>query len=218
MREGWNGFNVLHDCASRVAALDIGFAPSPAARAPGAAGGAQFVYLLGADDWADADVPAGAFVVYQGHHGDKGAAAADVVLPGAAYTEKGATYVNLEGRAQRTRAAVPPPGDAREDWRILRALSEVLGAPLPYDDEAGIAARLAELAPHLGRAAALEPPVWLDGQVGRALDAAAGAGAPAAAAGGPLRTSVPNFFFTDAISRASATMAKCVQARQTMSY
>ena len=223
VRDGWNGFNVLHDSASRVAALDLGFAPSAAARAPGAAQAAEFVYLLGADDFADEDVPAGAFVVYQGHHGDRGAARADVVLPGAAYTEKAGTYANLEGRVQRTRAAVPVVGDAREDWRIVRAVSEALGAPLPYDDDDGVRRRLGEVAPHLARAGgggSLEPPVWLDGQVGRALDAAAsGSGSGGAApAAGPLRSTVSNFFWTDAISRNSPTMAKCVQARQQMHY
>ncbi|GBF88631.1 NADH:ubiquinone oxidoreductase 76 kDa subunit [Raphidocelis subcapitata] len=213
VREGWNGFNVLHDCASRVAALDIGFAPSAASRAPGA-GAARFVYLLGADDWEDAAVPDGAFVVYQGHHGDRGAARADVVLPGAAYTEKAGTYVNLEGRAQRTRAAVPVVGDAREDWRIVRAVSEAVGAPLPYDDADALRARLGELAPHLVTTGAIQPPLWLDGQYPRTLEADAAA-APAA---GPLRTTIDNFYMTDAISRASPTMAKCVQARQTMRY
>lgn len=122
VRPDWNGYNVLHESASRVAALDIGFQPSASARS---AGPAKFVYLLGADDYAEAEVPAGAFVVYQGHHGDKGATRADVVLPGAAYTEKSGLYVNFEGRVQQTRAAVPMVGDAREDWKIVRALSEV---------------------------------------------------------------------------------------------
>ncbi len=122
VRPDWNGFNVIHESASRVAALDLGFQPSAAARA---APPAKFVYLLGADDYADAEVPSTAFVVYQGHHGDKGASRADVVLPGAAYTEKSGLYVNFEGRVQQTRAAVPVLGDAREDWKIVRALSEV---------------------------------------------------------------------------------------------
>ncbi|KIZ05603.1 NADH dehydrogenase (ubiquinone) Fe-Sprotein 1 [Monoraphidium neglectum] len=209
--DGWNGFNVLHDSASRVAALDIGFAPSAASRAPGAKP-AEFVYLLGADDYDAAAVPDGAFVVYQGHHGDKGAARADVVLPGAAYTEKSGTYVNLEGRVQRTRAAVPPVGDAREDWKILRAVSEALGAPLPYDDVDAVRRRLADVAPHLAVVSEAQPAVWMNGHYARTLDGAK----PAAA--GPLRTTIESFFQTDAISRASTTMAKCVQARQTMNY
>jgi hypothetical protein len=98
VKEGWNGYNVIHDNASRVAALDIGFLPSANARKH--SGPVKLVYLLGADDFSEADVPKDAFVVYQGHHGDKGAARADVVLPGAAYTEKAGTYVNFEGRVQ----------------------------------------------------------------------------------------------------------------------
>jgi len=198
-----------------VAALDIGFAPSAAARAPGAAP-AKLVYLLGADDWDAAAVPDDAFVVYQGHHGDRGAARADVVLPGAAYTEKSGTYVNLEGRVQRTRAAVPTLGDAREDWRVVRALSEVLGAPLPYDDVDGVRRRLAEVAPHLGVVSAVQSPVWMNGHYIRSMEgSAAASGAPAS---DPLRTSIDNFFMTDVISRQSTTMAKCVEARQTMRF
>jgi hypothetical protein len=193
VREDWNGLNLLHDCASRVAALDLGFAPSATARAPGAPA-PRFVYLLGADDYPEAAVPEGAFVVYQGHHGDRGAARADVVLPGAAYTEKSATYVNLEGRTQRTKAAVPVLGDAREDWRVLRAVSEALGRPLPYDTLDAVRARLAEVAPHLGAPNTVQPPIWLDGFYQRAPAAAAGG-----AAAGPLRTTVDNFFMTDAI-------------------
>jgi hypothetical protein len=193
VREDWNGLNILHDCASRVAALDIGFAPSAAARAPGAPP-ARFVYLLGADDYAEDAVPEGAFVVYQGHHGDRGAARADVVLPGAAYTEKAATYVNVEGRAQRTKAAVPVLGDAREDWRIVRAVSEALGKPLPYDSVDALRARMAELAPHLAAPNTVQPPVWLDGFYQRSAAEPAGKPAP-----GPLRSSVDNFFMTDAI-------------------
>lgn len=146
VKDGWNGFNVIHDTASRVAALDMGFAPSAASRASKTA--PKVVYLLGADDWDETEVPAGAFVIYQGHHGDRGAARADVILPGAAYTEKSGLYVNFEGRVQQTRAAVPVLGEAREDWAIVRALSEVLGKRLSYDDLAGVRARLADLAPH----------------------------------------------------------------------
>lgn len=210
VREDWNGYNVIHDNASRVAALDIGFAPSAAARKY--SGPVKMVYLLGADDFADADIPADAFVVYQGHHGDKGAARADVVLPGAAYTEKAGTYVNFEGRVQATRTAVPLIGEAREDWKILRAVSEVLGKPLPYDTREQLQARLTDVAPHFARKESIEAPVWLNGQFIKSLDAKSSA----AAASGVLRSPISNFFMTDAISRASQTMAKCVQARQEM--
>lgn len=146
----------------------------------------------------------------QGHHGDKGAARANVILPGTAYTEKAGTYVNFEGRVQATRAAVPPIGDSREDWKILRAVSEVVGKPLPYDTREQLLARLADVAPHLARKASVEAPVWLNGQYVKAL----GDKAAAAPGAGMLRTTIDNFFMTDAISRASQTMAKCVQARQ----
>ncbi|KAG1673008.1 hypothetical protein FOA52_005938 [Chlamydomonas sp. UWO 241] len=204
----WNGFNVIHESASAVAALDIGFTPSAsAASAPPA----KFVYLLGADDYADAEVPAGAFVVYQGHHGDKGAARADVVLPGAAYTEKSGLYVNFEGRVQQTRTAVPLVGDAREDWKIVRALSEVLGKTLPYDGAKGVRARLAAVAPHFALVNNVEGSIWMNGEFIKAMGAG-GKGAAVASAG-PLTSPISNFFMTDAISRASQTMAKCVQAR-----
>lgn len=151
-------------------------------------------------------------LLLQGHHGDKGAARANVVLPGAAYTEKVGTYVNFEGRVQHTRAAVPLVGDARDDWKILRAVSEVVGKPLPYDTREQLLGRLAEVAPHLSRAQGVEAPVWLNGQYVKAIEAKA-AGRPEA---GVLKSTIDNFFMTDAISRASRTMAKCVQARQQM--
>ena len=128
----WNGFNVLHTAAARTGGLMLGYA-----QAGGMAALAQkapkLLFLLGADE-ADFAPFAGAFKVYVGHHGDRGAAVADVVLPGAAYSEKHGIYVNLEGRVQYSEKAVDPPGDAREDWSIFRALSEVLGKPLPFDN------------------------------------------------------------------------------------
>ena len=202
----WNGFNVLHDAGGTVAALDLGFVPSTAA-AEGNQKPPELVYSLGAEEF---DAPPGAFVVYQGHHGDAGAARADVVLPGAAYTEKPGTYVNTEGRAQRAMPAVAPHGQAQEDWKILRALSEVCGAALPYDDLDGVRARLAEIAPHFARVDDVEPALWLNGATyahvskerAKVLDDTA-----------PLASSVFNFYMTDAISRASATMAKATKAK-----
>ncbi|MEW5303975.1 MAG: hypothetical protein WDW38_003229 [Sanguina aurantia] len=211
VKDGWNGFNVIHESASRVAALDLGFQPSVAARSNKAP--AKFVYLLGADDWEDAEVPEGAFVVYQGHHGDKGAARANVVLPAAAYTEKSGTYVNFEGRVQQTRAAVPMVGDAREDWKIIRALSEVLGAQLPYNDLQAVRMRLAEVAPHFGVLNAVEAPVWMNGEYIKGIKDLA---ASQMLSSSSLATPISNFYMTDAISRASQTMAKCVQARQNL--
>ncbi|KAL4425968.1 hypothetical protein ABPG75_009984 [Micractinium tetrahymenae] len=207
VREGWNGFNVLHDAASRVAALDLGFLPSARARASKAA--PKLVYLLGADDYSEADVPPTAFVVYQGHHGDRGAARADVVLPATAYTEKYGTYVNFEGRPQSTKPAVASVGDARDDWKIVRALSEVLGAPLPYNSLDDARRRLADVAPHLARRDAVEAPLWLAGEQWKAAG-----DRKAAADAAPLASAIANFYQTDAISRASKVMAKCVRARQ----
>src|SRR6202012_5881264 len=138
---GWNGFNILHAAASRVAALDLGFLPGPHGRdVAGIVDGAQkgeidFIYLLGADEFDVAHLGR-AFVVYQGSHGDAGAHHADVILPGAAYTEKDGLYTNFEGRVQRARRAAFPPGEAKEDWAIIRALSDVLSVKLPYDDRA----------------------------------------------------------------------------------
>ena len=203
---GWNGFNVLHDAGGTVAALDLGFVPSTsAASAPDVAANPEMVFSLAAEDF---DAPANAFVVYQGHHGDAGAAKASVVLPGAAYTEKYGTYVNTEGRAQRAMPAVAPQGQAREDWKILRALSECVGAPLPYDTLGEVRARLADIAPHFAKTDEVEPALWLNG----ATYAHVGAKAKVDDAS-PLASSVANFYMTDAISRASATMAKCTKAK-----
>lgn len=147
IKDDWNGFNVLHTAASRVAGLDIGFVPGKGGKDIEGLlkmiekGELKLLYLLGADDlpWDKFQAvlekfPAHKpFIIYQGHHGDKAVKWADMILPGAAYTEKSATYTNVEGRVQRTKAAVPPPGDAKEDWKIIRALSEVLGQALPYN-------------------------------------------------------------------------------------
>src|SRR5204863_4711437 len=138
LRDGWNGFNVLHTAAARVAGLDLGFVPGNGGRdvtgiLKGAAtGDVGLVYLLGADE-LDMGALGSAFVVYQGHHGDAGANRADVILPGAAYTEKSGTWVNTEGRVQRGQRAVFPPGEAREDWAIVRALADAVGVKLPFD-------------------------------------------------------------------------------------
>ncbi|TWB20730.1 NADH dehydrogenase subunit G [Nitrospirillum amazonense] len=205
VREDWNGFNVLHRAASRVGALDLGFLPAKGGRdLAGILDGArkgevEVVYLLGADE-IDAQNFGRAFVIYQGHHGDRGAHRADVILPGAAYTEKNATYVNTEGRAQHTRQATFPVGEAREDWKIVRALSGALGKPLPYDTLQQLRKRLADANPVFA-------------QIDRATPAAWGAfGTAGAVAAAPFTLPVENFYMTDAISRASATMAECTEA------
>ena len=152
VQDGWNGFNVLHTAAARVGGLELGFVPGAGGRdvagiLEGAQSGAvKLVWLLGADE-IEADRLGEAFVVYQGHHGDRGAHRADVILPGAAYTEKNGTYVNTEGRVQRGRLAVFPPGNAREDWKILRAFSARVGEPLPYDTLDALRRHMAEVAP-----------------------------------------------------------------------
>jgi len=200
----WNGFNVLHRAASRVGGLDLGLVPRPEGRdvagiVDGAASGAiEILYLLGADE-IDMSGLGGAFVIYQGHHGDAGAERADVVLPGAAYTEKDATYVNTEGRVQRTRRAIFPPGDAREDWRILRALSDVLGHRLAYNDLDQVRARMREINPVFGGVGVVERANWIAFGDDDELDAA------------PFELPIDNFYMTDPISRASETMAACTQ-------
>ena len=149
----WNGFSVLHTAAARVGGLDLGLVPGAGGRdiagiLDGASkGDISFVYLLGADE-IDMAKLGQAFVVYQGTHGDAGAHRADVILPGAAYTEKSATWVNTEGRVQLGRRAVFPPGQAREDWTILRALSGVIGKVLPYDNLDALRAAMVAAAPH----------------------------------------------------------------------
>eukprot|EP00744_Colponema_vietnamica_P001009 GILI01001732.1.p1 GENE.GILI01001732.1~~GILI01001732.1.p1 ORF type:complete len:459 (+),score=198.05 GILI01001732.1:502-1878(+) len=196
VRQGdWNGLSVLHTEASRVGALDVGFAQQ-AVDAPKP----KFVYLLGAEDVNPEALDSKAFVVYHGHHGDQGALLADVILPGAAYTEKAGTYVNTEGRVQRTKQAVNSPGDSRPDWAIVRALSEVAGKTLPYDDVHAVRRRMAELAPHLLKYDAVEATQFA---------ATATPAETQALSAAPFATTVENYYMTDAISRSSQNMAKC---------
>ncbi len=191
VRDGWNGWNVLHTAAARVGALDLGLAvPGGVA----AVNDARILFLLGADE---VDAGRDAFTIYIGTHGDRGVRHADVILPAAAFSEKPGTWVNLEGRVQRSLRAVFPPGDAREDWTILRALSAVLGQPLPYDDLPGLRARIEAEWPHLaGRETVTVSP-------GTALP-------DMAAPSGPLPLAIANHYLTNPIARASETMAECV--------
>ncbi len=201
----WHGFNVLHTAAARVGAMDLGFLPGPGGKALPAmlGGGVDLLWLLGADEFDTGRIGADTFVVYQGHHGDRGAASADVILPGAAYTEKGGTYVNTEGRAQRGYPAMQPPGEAREDWKILRAFSEVLGKPLPYDDLPALRARLEQANPVFGPQDELV-------RMG-STDQAGPTGDPAAMSAEPFVPAVPDYYQTNAISRASIVMAECTR-------
>ncbi len=199
--EGWNGFSVLHTAASRVAGLDLGLVPGEGgmdALAMAEPGALDLLYLLGADEIA---VAPGAFVVYQGSHGDRGAHRADVILPGAAYTEKAGLYVNTEGRVQQSDRAVFPPGEAREDWAILRALSDQLGARLPFDSYRALKAALQAAVPHFAQ---VEHVVPATGDVLGALAAVGGEVERSA-----LTSPVADFYLTNPIARCSAVMAEC---------
>jgi NADH-quinone oxidoreductase subunit G len=209
--EGWNGFNVLHTAAARVGGLDMGFLPASGGRdIEGILGGVksgavETVFLLGADE-LDTERLSGAFVIYLGSHGDRGAAAADVILPGAAYTEKDAIYVNTEGRVQFAQRAVFPKGDAREDWAIIRALSDYVGRTLPYDDLEALRARLLEEHPTF--AAVDYAP---GGASAGALDLSK-IGAEGPMGDAPFKSTVENFYFTNPIARGSVTLAKAAAA------
>lgn len=224
--EEWNGYNVLQRAASRVGAFEVGFTvPSTAV----AETKPKFVWLLGADEITEADLPKDAYIVYQGHHGDKGASLADIVLPGAAYTEKAGTYVNTEGRVQMTRAATSLPGAARTDWKIIRAASEFLGAPLPYDDVAQLRDRMVEISPALTSYDVVERASLPALSKVQLVEQNKGA----KATGEPLKKVIDNFYFTDVISRryvvlhvplclgtiltctSSPTMARCSAAKET---
>ena len=202
---GWNGFSVLHTAAARVAGLDLGFVPGEGGRdvegiLDGACNGEiGIVYLLGADE-IETERLGEAFVIYQGSHGDRGAHRADVILPGAAYTEKDALYLNTEGRPQMTARAVFPPGEAREDWTIIRALSGVLGRPLPFDSAKELRARLFAACPHLALldqivpadSAAIETLARKGGKVGKER----------------FGEAISDFYLTNPIARASQIMAR----------
>ena len=188
--EGWNGFNILHTAASRVGGLDLGFIPEKAF----SFNEIDIFFLLGADE-LDMKTLGDAFVVYMGHHGDAGAHRADVILPSAAYTEKSATYVNIEGRAQRTQLATFPVGEAREDWSIIRALSAELKETLPFDTLTELRSKMIKTVPTLGKIDEVTQAEW--GVFGKT---------------GPMSDDIfvnpiRNFFMTDPISRASKTMA-----------
>jgi NADH-quinone oxidoreductase subunit G len=201
---GWNGYNVLHTAAARVGGLDLGFVPGEGGLdtngiiTAAGKGDVDVVYLLGADE-IDTSALGSAFVIYQGHHGDAGAHRADVILPGAAYTEKNATWVNTEGRAQLGRLAAFPPGDAREDWTIIRALSDVLGKSIGFNDLRAVRGKMVEASSNF---------MNIDLAVDAAWDDFGTAGAVSAA---PFMSPIENFYMTDPISRASETMAKCTE-------
>jgi NADH-quinone oxidoreductase subunit G len=199
--DGWNGFGVLHTAAARVGALDLRFTPCAGGKAAwemAAPGAVDLILNLGADE---IDVAPGAFVVYIGSHGDRGAHRADVALPGAAYTEKSGLFVNTEGRPQLAARAGFPPGDAREDWAILRALSGALGDPLPFDTLAQLRKALFARCPHLQRVDVIEK--------GDPATIGALAQRGAVAMAHPFASAVSDFYLTNPIARASAVMAEC---------
>jgi NADH-quinone oxidoreductase subunit G len=201
IKDDWNGFAILHTAASRVGGLDLGFVPQEGgldATAMAKAGALDVIFNLSADE---IDIEPGAFVIYQGTHGDRGAARADVILPGATYTEKSGHYVNTEGRVQFAERANFPPGDAREDWTILRALSHVLGKTLPFDSLGQLRRRLYEAHPHFAKLDTIVP-----GDAGDLKKLAAGDVNFNAA---PFVPAISDFYLTNPIARASAVMAEC---------
>ena len=208
VKDGWNGFNVLHTAASRVGALDLGFLPGEggrdvAAMLDGASSGeVETVVLLGADEVDMARVGE-AFVIYVGHHGDAGAMRADLILPSAAYTEKNGLYVNTEGRVQMGARAVFPKGEAKEDWAIFRALSARLNKQLPYDDLNTLRMKLIEDHPTFGE---------IDHAPGAATAAdfdPAQLGEDGDVSDAPFESPITDFYLTNAIARASKTLAEC---------
>ncbi len=205
IKDGWNGYNVLQTAAGRVGGLDVKFVPTQGGLSTAEIlisaqnKKTKVVYLLGADE-IDTEKLKNAFVIYQGHHGDKGASVADVILPSAAYTEKSACYVNLEGRVQYTQNATLPVGEAREDWKIIRALSAVLGKTLPFDNINALRGQLAAENPVFATRDEIIPAAWNPN-----------AGSSTALLETPFQYPIQNFYQTDVISRASKTMAECAK-------
>jgi NADH-quinone oxidoreductase subunit G len=210
IQEGWNGFNVLQSTASRVAGLDLGLIPSAMThgkKGPQSTeeilkscreGKIKVLYVLGADE-IDLSSLGDTFIIYQGHHGDHGAHHAHVILPGAAYTEKNGTYVNTEGRVQRAYPSISPPGEAKEDWKILRALAEVLSIPLPFVSLEDVRERMIQMNPLFREVDQITPPSWKKSGKGGAVSSKA------------FQLPIDNFYMTNVISRHSPTMARCVQ-------
>ncbi len=198
VREGWNGFNALHFSASRMGGLMLGYFQQGGI-ADLVAAKPKMVISLGADE-VDYTRFAGSMIVYIGHHGDKGAHAADVILPAAAFTEKAGTYVNTEGRVQRADKAVFAPGDAREDWTILRAMADALGVTVGFDSFDELRAAMAAEVPALGR----------EGLADYGALPKAGKGAGKIGAEGVIEAyPVKDFYLTNPIARASETMQRC---------
>jgi len=195
----WNGFNVLHSEIGRINALELGITTKKASEVPTP----KVVFLLGADNFRKEEIPEDAFVIYQGHTGDEGAYYADLILPTASYLEKNATYVNLDGRPQNSRAALSSPGFSQQDWMVLRAISEEMGSPLPYDTIEEVRTRLAELCPHLVRLDTVEQSTF--------DSLAHQENGETRLNGTNLIENIDNFYMTDAVSRNSHIMARCTR-------
>jgi NADH dehydrogenase (ubiquinone) Fe-S protein 1 len=195
VKPGWNGLNVLLLHAAQAAALDLGLVSSPETIAS-----SKFLYLMGSDDISLEKVPEDAFVVYQGHHGDRSVYRANIILPSSAFSEKEGTYENTEGCSQLTVPAVPTVGDSRDDWKIIRALSEVSGVCLPYDNLEGVRARIEMVAPNL---------VCVDEREGSTVSFEVKPKVTQKLSSTPFKNTVDNFYMTDAITRASKIMAQC---------
>ncbi|MEP6869707.1 MAG: molybdopterin-dependent oxidoreductase, partial [Novosphingobium sp.] len=194
VKDGWNGFNVLHMAASRMGGLMLGYAQEGGI-ADLSSAKPKLLLSLGADE-VDYAKFSDSIVVYIGHHGDKGAHAADVILPAAAYTEKAGTFVNTEGRVQFADKAVFAPGDAREDWTILRAMADALGVSVGFDTFEALRAAMVAAVPALG----------VEGLAAYgALPKAKKAKAEGVLAGYPIK----DFYLTNPIARASETMQRC---------
>jgi NADH-quinone oxidoreductase subunit G len=191
---GWNGFNILHRHAGRVGALDVGFVSQTEIKTEDM----DVLFLLNSDEESIlSSCSKKSFVIYQGHHGDLGAHRADVILPGSAYTEKNATYVNMEGRVQQTNQSVFPVGEAKEDWKIIRALSERVGGVLPYDSLLDLRQRIVSEWPVLGSLDVLPNAPWGSfGKSGKLLKL-------------PFKNTIKDFYMTNVITRASTTMQEC---------
>ena len=166
--------------------------------------------MLGADDLDSSQIPQDAFVVFQGHHGDQGAHLADVILPGCAYTEKQGTFMNTEGRTQLTYAAVNPPGNAREDWKTIRALSELIGCTIPYDDVFELRSRMTDISPNLTHYGIKEPITFTQLALQSSFERLNQMTFKSSET--ILKSIISNFYMTNSISRNSQTMAKCVEA------
>jgi len=209
LSEDWNGLNILHTAASRVGALDLGFVPAKGGLSfskilkGSHSGKVDVVFNLGADEF-DTSQLKNAFVIYQGSHGDKGASVADIILPSAAYTEQNGTFVNMEGRVQMAVRASFPPGDAREDWAILRALSDRVGKTLGYDDLMAFRVAMIEETPSFGQLDVAD-----NGGDGYALASLTQGVVKGEGKDGNFISSVGDFYLTNPIARASETMAQC---------